>query len=422
LANTKKIEEDENVKRAIARVRETRATIQSITENATTRNKRDEERESRIKARDKEFKRIIEYADRIIKELDSLSEKIDRLNKQINASLRDRISKRRKQMDVELERFKSEINLKDFFQELGYETDSKKSTRKTYVLKNAGEVLIVSRDTDGHYVYFNAQNPADSGTIIDYIQKRTGKNLGQVRKTLRAYMQGYSPSEHLNTSNPSDIREYYNKERYFSTKWNELSKDIYEWQEIREISGETIKQNEFVRTDENDNYYFAVFNEFGITGLYKTDNRMQDKKFEKGSIKGIWGNKKLNKGIKRIIITETPIDSLSIQELNKLGEVEYDESETLHIATLGRLGDEAKNTLEKVFNALPNAKIVLATDNDSAGQEIASEVLKIADNGKRETIRVTFGDAKDANEYLQNVKEKIRQQQMQQRRSYGIRR
>jgi hypothetical protein len=405
LANTKKIEEDENVKRAIARVRETRATIQSITENSTNANRGIKTREQRITTEDRRVdwgdythKQIIGYIQQKLSYIDKL---IDRAYQQLERL----INQKRTKMDAELERFKTEINLIDYLQDLGYELDKSKSSRKSAVLKSGGEVLVVSRNSNGHYVYFNAQDNKDGGTIIDFIQRRTGKNLGQVRKDLRAYLSGYSPSEHLTPTNQFDVREMYQKAEYFTRAWENLDEldDIWElFDNIRGINRKTIKNNEFIKKDKDGNLYFAVQTENGITGLYQTDNRMQQKFFAKGSIKGIWANKKLSKDIKRIIVTETPTDSLSIQELNRIGAVEYDENETLHIATLGRMGEDAKKTLEKVFRMLPNAKIVIATDNDTAGEEIASEVLKIAN---RENVnRITFGESKDANEYLQKIR------------------
>jgi hypothetical protein len=405
VANTKKIEEDENVKRAIARVRETRATIQSITENSTNANRGIKTREQRITTEDRRVdwgdythKQIIGYIQQKLSYIDKL---IDRAYQQLERL----INQKRTKMDAELERFKTEINLIDYLQDLGYELDKSKSSRKSAVLKSGGEVLVVSRNSNGHYVYFNAQDNKDGGTIIDFIQRRTGKNLGQVRKDLRAYLSGYSPSEHLTPTNQFDVREMYQKAEYFTRAWENLDEldDIWElFDNIRGINRKTIKNNEFIKKDKDGNLYFAVQTENGITGLYQTDNRMQQKFFAKGSIKGIWANKKLSKDIKRIIVTETPTDSLSIQELNRIGAVEYDENETLHIATLGRMGEDAKKTLEKVFRMLPNAKIVIATDNDIAGEEIASEVLKIAN---RENVnRITFGESKDANEYLQKIR------------------
>ena len=404
-----KQKENDNVKRTIARIRETRATIQSITENATNANRRTKTREQRITTKDKRVDWGNYTHEQIIKHIQQKLNYIDRLINKAYQQLRRVIQLKRAKMDAELERFKTEINLVDYLQDLGYELDKSKSSRKSAVLKSGGEVLIVSRNSNGHYVYFNAQDNKDSGTIIDFIQKRTGKNLGQVRKDLRAYLNGYNPSEHLTPTNQSDIREMYQKAEYFTNAWKNLENldndEIWGYfKDIRNIKRKTIKNNEFIKKDKDGNLYFAVQTENGITGIYKTDNEMKQKLFVKGSIKGIWANKKLSKDIKRIIVTETPIDSLSIQELNRIGAVKYNENETLHIATFGRMGEDAKKTLEKVFRMLPEAKIVIATDNDTAGEEIASEVLKIAN---RENVnRVTFGRAKDANEYLQEIKQK----------------
>lgn len=298
----------------------------------------------------------------------------------------------------ELERFKTDINIADVAVVMGFEIDKKKSSRKSIVLKGQ-DVIVVSRNSNGHYVYFNPQNNQDSGTIIDFIQKRTNYNLGQVRKVLRQFLGG--SMQHLEISNQEDIKTYYKTLQQFESNWEQIKqnkKDVrYEIfkDNIRGIELDTLHQVPHLAYYQS-KFYFPIFNKNGICGLYYTDTNMKEKYFSKGSIKGIWADKPLHKSIDKIIVTESPVDSLSAVELG------YNDENTLHIATLGRMGQEGKETLSKIFKYLPNAKVLIATDRDEAGEEIAQEIANLAKDN--EIYRLNF-KGKDLNEALQIKRE-----------------
>ena len=82
----------------------------------------------------------------------------------------------------ELNRFKSEINLSAYLADQGYQIDKRKSCASYAVMRKGEEKLVITRATDGHYVYTDAHNDRDCGSIIDYIQHRRSLNIGQVRK------------------------------------------------------------------------------------------------------------------------------------------------------------------------------------------------------------------------------------------------
>ncbi len=96
-----------------------------------------------------------------------------------------------KNSSTELEYFKTNINLVEFaVNQFGYMVDTKRSSENSIVIrKGKHEKLIVTRDIDGHYVYFAPLTPFnnDSGSSIDFIQVRISLTLGQVRLLLRSY-------------------------------------------------------------------------------------------------------------------------------------------------------------------------------------------------------------------------------------------
>jgi hypothetical protein len=91
-------------------------------------------------------------------------------------------------VDPELERFKTEIDLRQFAASLGYTLDARESWRASAVMRLGTDKVIIKQENDGHYVYCSVRDARDKGTVIDFIRFRTGKNLGEVRKTLRPWI------------------------------------------------------------------------------------------------------------------------------------------------------------------------------------------------------------------------------------------
>jgi hypothetical protein len=88
-------------------------------------------------------------------------------------------------MDAELEEFKR-LDLRAYAASLGYTLDRQESWRGSAVMRNAADdKIIIKRENDGHYVYFNVRDDADNGTIIDFALRRKCRSLGGVRKEPR---------------------------------------------------------------------------------------------------------------------------------------------------------------------------------------------------------------------------------------------
>src|SRR5258708_2978080 len=91
--------------------------------------------------------------------------------------------------DLELESFKTDIDLRQYAASLGYELNKRESSRNSSVLRHTkGDKIIIKRGGDGHYVYFSARSNKDSGSIIDFIQHRQHLSLGGVRQKLRPWL------------------------------------------------------------------------------------------------------------------------------------------------------------------------------------------------------------------------------------------
>jgi hypothetical protein len=89
----------------------------------------------------------------------------------------------------ELETFKRRINLVAYAKSRGFTVNKKKSWRGSTAMNRGHEKIIVTRlPKTGHFVYWSPFDEKDHGTIIDFVQKRQGLDLGGTRKELRSWL------------------------------------------------------------------------------------------------------------------------------------------------------------------------------------------------------------------------------------------
>ena len=96
----------------------------------------------------------------------------------------------------ELEKFKTAINLSEFAASRGYVLDRRESSRNSAVMRHPdGDKIVIARnEASGDWIYFSVRDDRDNGTIIDFVQNRGGGSLGEVRKTLRAWLGSSRPA------------------------------------------------------------------------------------------------------------------------------------------------------------------------------------------------------------------------------------
>jgi hypothetical protein len=81
--------------------------------------------------------------------------------------------------DQELGDFKSRIDLQSFAASPGYEKDKRESSRRSTIMRNGADKVIVKRNGDGHYIYFSVRDDNDNGTVIDFLQRRKEHEPGR---------------------------------------------------------------------------------------------------------------------------------------------------------------------------------------------------------------------------------------------------
>lgn len=299
-------------------------------------------------------------------------------------------------MDKELNSFKSDIFLPEYAGEVfGYAVDRRESSRNSLVMRNPdkNDKVIIAKMSNGHFVYFSPYDPRDNGTIIDFIQKRTGKSLGYVRQELRPWVYGNNTRVSIKAIYPS-LQVASNDHLKIIKEWNSLS-DLIDSKYLeteRAIGKEVYSELRFdgkIRKDDRGNLVFPHYDQNGICGLELKNQDFQG--FSSGSAKGIWKSNEFDYD-EYLVICESVIDCMSYHAL-------YGTSKTRYIATSGAFSPLTYEMVADSVKVFPGRKIVLAFDNDKQGFEFIKDV-QILLSGFPKEIQTQLPSLKDWNENL----------------------
>jgi len=336
------------------------------------------------------------------------NQQLDKLHRQIHRNIeRGRRALDRKRFE-ELEKFKTEINLVEYAQSQGYQYISKQSSRNSAVLRHDnGDKIIVATDTDGHGIYFSIIDDTDKGTIIDFVQNRSHIGLSEVRQELKNWHQlpKTQPAKFVPRDKPQPI----NRDRYQIIKAASNFKVVqsHPYLEKRGIDQSILKSDRFMGTvaiDSRGNAIFPHYDTDGITGFtIKNENYTG---FSKGGTKALWQSKqhesdcapRTSEADRRLVITESPIDAMSYHQLFK--------DKNPHTRYISTGGTTSKYQLDLIKTAMAEmtkigGSIVIATDNDNAGNKLAHTLSQEAPSVGN-ISRDVPSKGKDWNELLQH--------------------
>lgn len=272
----------------------------------------------------------------------------------------------------ELERFKSRINLTEYMAAQGYQLDKTESSRHSVVMRSLGDdKLIVAKGQDGHWVYFSVRDEADNGSIIDFVQRRQGLNLGQVRRELRLWI-GETAER------PQPAIEHYartvlpsspDRQRVACALAKAPPVERHPYLEGRGIEAKTLADPRFarmVRLDDRGNAVFPHYDREGLSG-YELKNQGFTG-FSGGGTKALWYSTNLGQE-QRLVLTESAIDALSHAQL-------YPDPNTAYISLGGNPSPEqmelARSAIAKAQNR--GSKVMVGTDADPPGEKLAQRL------------------------------------------------
>lgn len=284
-------------------------------------------------------------------------------------------------MDPELTDFKTRINLTEYAAAEGYELDRKASSRGSVVMRHAsGDKIIVGRGQDGHWVYFSVHDAADHGTIIDFVQRRRGGTLGNVRQTLRAWLGGGDTPRPAVTAFVATLEPVTRDLVQVRARY-EAMKPVGAYNayfcEDRAIPPALLAQPAFasrIRVDDRGNVIFPHFNAVGLCG-YEIKNRGFTG-FASGGTKGLWASVPTPED-DRLVVAETAIDALSYAVL-------AGHSRARFVSIAGQMNPEQPALLRSAIGKLAaGGRVVLAFDNDEGGDSLAARVTELFTEAQR---------------------------------------
>ncbi len=298
--------------------------------------------------------------------------------------------------DAELDKFKTDINLTEFAATMGYAVSRSETTGEYVTMRNPSypDKIVVTRKPNGHYVFSSSVSPkgfGDDGTILDFLQTRTAMSFGHIRKELRPWI-GAEATRRPRPAPELFVPTITRTEKDFvaiATKFKHMKPFVGHryLEHERGLSREVLTGPRFTGTIFLDpgKYGNAIFPHYDAGGMvtgFASLNR-KFKQFEKGGMKTLWQSVGRDTD-RRLVIAEGYVNAISYHLLNP-------REDTRYAVTEGRLSKEDQFPfIQSVIAALPaNMELIVATDADPGGRQIAEDLFTIAEHAKRADIMVT---------------------------------
>ncbi len=294
-------------------------------------------------------------------------------------------------MDKELERFKTEIDLREFAASLGFEFNRRDSWRGSAVMeRGAQDKIIISRGHDGHFVYFSVKD-SHGGTIIDLAKRYVTKNFGHIRKTLREWSDGRTGPSHAFTATPLETTS--KDLQAVARVWHGAQDCLkHAWLENeRAIPSSLFTAPRFagrLKVDSIGNALFAHANADGhICGFEKKNKGFTG--FAAGGEKGLGCSNTLGSD-ERLVLAESFIDMLSYAAL-------FPDERARYASFGGGLSTKQPEIIRGAILTLARgAEVVAATDGDEAGAKFAATIQELCEGYSFREHRPSAGDWNDA--------------------------
>lgn len=272
----------------------------------------------------------------------------------------------------ELDAFKREICLVEYALAHGYAVDRMASSRSSVVLVDgSGDKLVVAKAHDGHWIYFSVRDDHDNGTIIDFVQRRAGLSLGEVRKELRPWIG--RPPHPAPPAAPSFWRTIQpaSKDliRVRASLENMPAVASHPYlEEVRAIPRSLLSSQRFsecVRVDKRGNAIFPHRDSDGFTGWEAKNIGFTG--FAPGGAKALWTSADFE-GDDSLVVAESAIDALSYATLHGAQPSRY-------ASIAGSMNPGQPELLRDAARGLPpGSRVVIATDSDEGGDRLLEAI------------------------------------------------
>jgi hypothetical protein len=283
-------------------------------------------------------------------------------------------------MDTELEEFKH-LDLRAYAASQGYSLDRNESWRGSAVMRNeAGDKIIIKRENDGHYVFFNVRDDADNGTIIDFCLRRKCRSLGGVRRELRPWIGAVV-----------DVPAFRKPLEKSSADRGKVDRALLRMhasehhpylEQTRGISPALLESPRFRGSIFIDGYGNAVFphvDDKGCCGYELKNNNFTG--FAKFGEKGLWLSNGNFDTDNRWVFCESGVEVLSYAQI-------FEDHNTRYASVAGEMNPRQPGLIKWFASAMPpGAEIIAAMNNDAAGEQLAEAVGKAIAAARRSDLK-----------------------------------
>lgn len=257
-----------------------------------------------------------------------------------------------------------------------FEKRDKTSQRYRVFTNEQNDLVIISRNEKGHYLYFNPNDERDRGNIFNFAKNR-GIRVEELLKGFENNLE-IKPLETTNTSRTKSLEEYKEMKalafnNHFFQKRLIDAYLIQEFAGLRQDKYHNINIPSFVLSEDKNFLTQAGFVSYLV-------NPLSDKEQPQVKIKTLCkGNKGLEiiknasskkQDIKTILITESMIDTFSLLELK-----DFNAKECLLCSTNGQITRTQKEVFAHLNETFNQAKVYLGFDRDKKGKQY-SELTK----------------------------------------------
>ncbi len=285
--------------------------------------------------------------------------------------------------DLELEAFKTQIDLRQYAAALGFRLDREKSSRSSAVMRrDADKIIIRCNASDGHFVYFTVHDDADNGSIIDFVMNRLHKNIGGVRKELRPWIGRPTSSLPYLPPLEKSSKDRGLVEAQFERTTEALRLPYLENE--RGLSPALLASSRFagrIRLDERGNTVFPHFDKEGLAGFEKKNLGYTG--FARGGEKALWFSH-CKKGDTRLVLCESGIEALSHAQL-------FPAPATRYASIGGEMNSKQPQLIGSAIQKMEaGSEIVAAFNGDQNGRSYAQIVAGAVENATAVGLQFRF--------------------------------
>jgi hypothetical protein len=258
-------------------------------------------------------------------------------------------------MDVQeelLQRFARMIELPAFMGQQGFElTKHQEPGRLCMGRPSTGETFLLEKDVErGGWTYASATNPADRGSVVDFVTRRDGVS----RKACLDRLLACSDERGRGWDEATRYRAF------LRAVPEDLARATRDHEQVKrtELAASTTLERLGVARGTLDEWRFGgVKRDADVTALVTEP-------------KALWASK-YRPGDKAVVLVERPIDAIAYERAHGRQAVCY-------LATGSRPDDEQRRKLAHVLAEVPDgARVVLAYGRDDAGRKLAAEVQSL---------------------------------------------